>query len=486
MKIFLLLIFLSSFTYAETFSMRDCMLLPITDTAGNSFGYKIYEQLERKLKNDGWCNYKSNSEVISIFSKYREKLPTYLNDENVIKTVANRLKVGTVIRVNLEYEVDKINVELTILGDNGKDVYLQEKALLNEVSESLVMTTILNWLDLYQATIPYDGKVVGVLGEQVTFDFPQSEKVTVGQEFIIKRMIIKKRHPLLKKVVEWDTVMLAKGKIFNTSRDQALGVIKVYTTNKKVRTGDWVKLEEIDSNKYLRDKRFKSQRENTYGKLGELTIAFSTTSHTASTSAVTGSNKLGGFIYGINLEAEAWMTRNYFAIGEFSRRVGSLSSTSGSPTSDSSGQNSGVIKIGGGYKYLPMNFFYGPQVNLYGGWAKYSYQLDKSATDGFGSNSMSGFFLGVGGSIPLKKSLRVFGKGEVIPFGDFSDEDNIYGTKESVSSMTFQVGAHYYWSPTIKILGAFEILNNSAKTSGSNSEVSYRDTSLKFGGVFTF
>ncbi|MBD66919.1 MAG: hypothetical protein CME62_17080 [Halobacteriovoraceae bacterium] len=462
------------------------MLLPITDTAGNSFGYKIFELLEAKLTEEKWCEYQSSSDVIGIFSKYRDKLSTYLRDENVLKTVADRLKVGTIIRVSLEYEVDKINVEMTVIGENGKDIYLQEKALLNEVNEDLVMTTLGNWLELYESSIPYDGKVVGVLGEQVTFTVPGHKNVSIGQDFIVKRLISKKRHPLLKKVVEWDNIMLAKGKVFNKSSGQGLGIIKVYTTNRRVNTGDWIKLEKVNPNKIIDDKRFEEEKANTYGKLGELTIAFSLGSHTASTSAVSGNNKMAGLIYGINLEAEAWMTRNYFAIGEFSRQVGNLDSQSGSPDSDTSGQNSGTFKIGGGYKYLPMGFFYGPQVNLYGGWVKYSYQLDKSATDGFGTNSISGFFLGVGGSIPLQKTIRVFGSGEILPFGDFNDEDNIFGSTDAVSSMAFEAGVHYYWSPLIKIVGAFEVLNNSAKTGGSNSEVSYRDTSLKFGGVFTF
>ena len=47
--LFLLVTFGTS-VKAETFSMRDCMLLPITDSAGNALGFKVYEALEAHLK----------------------------------------------------------------------------------------------------------------------------------------------------------------------------------------------------------------------------------------------------------------------------------------------------------------------------------------------------------------------------------------------------------------------------------------------------
>ena len=152
--IFLMLTFFSSTSFAENFSMRRCMLLPITDTAGNSLGYKVFERVEKKLKSAGWCDYVSSSEVIGIFSKYREKLSQYLKDENVLKTVARRLKVGTIFRVSLEYDIDKVNVQFDVIGENGTDIYMSEKTIINEVHVDPVMTTVSNWLDIFETSIP--------------------------------------------------------------------------------------------------------------------------------------------------------------------------------------------------------------------------------------------------------------------------------------------------------------------------------------------
>ncbi len=178
-KILFFLVFVASLARAESYSMRDCMLLPITDTAGNSLGYTVFEKVERQLKEQGWCEYKSSSEVIEIFSKYRDRLPEYLKNENVLKTVADRLQVGTLIRVEIKYEVDKLEVSLDIIGENGKDIYMSEKTIINSMDADLATNTINNWLELYEATIPYDGKVIGVLGDQVTFVVSKNKTLNI-------------------------------------------------------------------------------------------------------------------------------------------------------------------------------------------------------------------------------------------------------------------------------------------------------------------
>ena len=123
---------ISSFNlYAnEKYSMRSCMILPISDDIGSSLAFKVFDNLEGYLKSAGWCDYKSSADVLGIFSKYRNNLEAYLEDENVIRTVADRLKVGSLIRVKLKLEVDKVNIHLTIIGENGSDIYFDEKTAM--------------------------------------------------------------------------------------------------------------------------------------------------------------------------------------------------------------------------------------------------------------------------------------------------------------------------------------------------------------------
>ena len=133
-----------------------------------------------------------------------------------------------------------------------------------------------------------------------------------------------------------------------------------------------------------------------------------------------------------------------------------------------------------------MGYFYGPQVNFYGGWGKYSYSLDESSTDGFGENDISGIILGVGGNIPLKKGLRLYASGEIMPFADFNDEDNVFGGSKSISSTALDIGVIYYWSPAMKLTAGIDIISNAMRFSGANSELKYSETNFNAGAQFSF
>lgn len=486
-KILLIISIISSFAFAETYSMRDCLVLPVTDSAGNSLGLEIYEDIEYYLKEKAWCNYSSNADLFEIFSKYRQSLKFHLEDPNVLRTVADRMKVGTMIRIDIKYEVNQAAVTMDVIGENGKDVYFSETTILAEVNAPTVVNTIKNWLEIYESSIPYHGKVVGVLGDQITFTVPKHLKIKVGQEIRVRRFVKKTRHPLLKKVVEWDADLVARGRLSNLNNGQALGVIKVYERGDKVVVGDWVKIDKfIPQAKYLPNEDKVNDLNNQFGKLGFFTLYFDLDS--ASVGTNTNENiKVGGFVYGVSAQVEAWITRQYFALGEFSRRLGTLKEESGSPGNSSVDYTAGVIRVGGGYKHLPLGFFFGPQIDLYGGYASYSYNVEESATDGFGANSISGFFLGVGGNMPLQRGIRLFGSAEYMPFPTFEDEDSIFGSNKSASSLVFRAGVKYQFSPLVTIDGAFEQQNNSAKFSnGNTSQVSYKDSIFRIGGSFIF
>lgn len=482
----LILIIISTNIRAENFSMRDCMLLPITDSAGNALAFKVYEKLEDHLKDQKWCKYKSSADLLGIFSRYRDRLKSHLQDPAVLKTVATRLRAGTLIRIDLEFEVNSIHLSMEVIGENGEDVYFKENEMIKNADADKIFATVKNWLELYEASIPYDGQVLGVLGDQVTFNLPENKKYGIGQGFKIKRLIKKTKHRLLKTVVEWDALVIARGKIFNISKDQALGVIKVYTANKKIKAGDWIKLEKYNLNKVLDDKKYPDSNKYQFGKLGVVSINMNLSSSSVGTSPSGGSIKNSGFTYGIGVNTEAWVTRNYFVIGEFSRSVGNLKKSSGSPTLETASITSGVLKIGGGFKYLPMGFFYGPQVNLYGGYANYSYNVESSTDDGFGENSISGFFLGIGGSMPLQKRFRIVGKGEIIPYSGFEDSSNTFGSVKSSGSMYFKVGASYQYNRSMTIDGGFEVINNSARFKSGITQVNYRNSVFKIGLTFVY
>ncbi|MGE3608832.1 MAG: hypothetical protein AB7I27_04520 [Bacteriovoracaceae bacterium] len=484
-KLIALVVFLVSFETLAQSSMRRCTLLPITDSVGGAIGFKVYEKLEAQLKKSNWCTYVSTSSMMSVFSKYRENLPQYLKTKEVVKTVAEKLQVGSLIRVDLVNEVDGIEVQMDVVGENGEDLYFSEKSLLNKDDIDLIGQTVKNWLDMYSKMIPYDAKINGILGEQITLDVGKGFPIHVGQNFVVKRLIAKKKHPLLKKIVDWDVLVLAEGKVFNISDNQALGMVKVYKTDKKLMPGDWVRLEPFQET-VLRDPTLEEKNDEQPGTLGILSVALFGSSSSVDTNPSSGPIRMSGNLLGLDLRGEGWITRNYFGALEIIRSMGSMSKTSGNPQLSKVNVTQSTYKLTGGYKYLPIGFFYGPQIDLFGGYGVHNFDLNNSSQDGFGQNSISGLILGTRVNIPMNREFRFFAAAEFMPFPTFKDNDGNYGSAKTTSAMELEIGLKYQYTPRITIDGSVDTISRKATFSSGNKEVSYKDNLLKIGMSFNF
>lgn len=486
MKIILLVILLlGSLTSLAQSSMRRCTLLPVTDSVGGAIGFKVFEEVERDLRRSNWCTYVSNSSLINVFSRYRENLPQYLKTKEVLATVADKLKVGSLVLVTMKNEVNGIEVEMNVWGEDGEDLYFSEKSLLKKDDVETISQTVKNWLDVYSKTIPYDAKINGILGDQITLDVGKGYPINEGQKFVIKRPLHKKKHPLLKKIVDWDTTVLAEGKVFNISENQALGMVRVYKTDQKLKAGDWVRLEEFRQDVIV-DPNLGDEKTESPGTLGILSLALFGSASSVDTSAPTGSNRMSGNLFGVDFRVEGWITRQYFAALEIERSLGSLSKSSGNPDKSDINVNNGIFKLTGGYKYLPIGFFYGPQFDIYTGYVNHTFDLDLSETDGFGKNSISGLVFGTAANIPLNREFRVFALGEFIPFPSFKEDDDIYGTAKSVTAMELEIGIRYQYTARTTLDGSVESISRKAKFGGALKEISYKDNRLKFGVSFNF
>ncbi len=486
MKFILILItfLVGSQLWAQS-SMRRCTLLPITDSVGGAIGFKVFEQVEEELKKSNWCTYISNSNLISVFSRYRENLPQYLKSKEVLVTVSEKLKVGSLILVSLKNEINGIDAEIKIYGENGEDLYFSEKTSLKTDEIDVVSDAVNNWLEVYAKTIPYDAKINGVLGDQITLDVGKGYPINIGQKFLVKRPIQTKKHPLLKKIVDWETLLLAEGKIFNISDNQALGILKAYKSDKKVVAGDWVRLEEFKEEEKEINEEEKKEDE-TPGTLGILSMALFGSASSVDTKTPSDSNRMSGNIFGVDFRLEGWITREYFAAIEIERALGSLKETSGNPSKSTVNVNNSTFKLTGGYKYLPIGFFFGPQIDIYTGYVKHTFDLDVSETDGFGKNSISGIVLGTAVNVPLNREYRLVAQAEFIPLPTFSEEDSIYGSAEMATSMELEIGVKYQYATRMTIDGTIETLSNKARFNGTYKEVSYKDNRVKLGLSFNF
>lgn len=479
-----LLVILSTQVMASE-SMRHCMLLPVTDGVDNKIGFKVFEDIESYIKDGDWCTYKSNSELINILGQYSKNLDSHLTNKDVLKVVADKTKAGTLIRITLAIGSGSTDVRVEVIGENGEDKYFKEQTQLKSVDPTVIAQTVRNWLDVYEKTIPYNGRIKGVLGDQFTIDIGKKSSIYNGSEITIERPTGKRQHPLLKEIIDYQTEKIAEARVFDVSETQAQAKVISYEGNKKLKIEDWVKVRSTETRKVVEQVAYGDKADNEFGKLGSLGI-FLTVGNGSVSQTGSSERKMDGMMIGGDIEAELWATRNWWAGLDFGKRFGSYKKDVGNFSSDSNSTDNTAVRLKVGYKYLPLGFFYGPQIDVYGGFARYTYGMSTNSTDGFTEFTFSGLLLGARGSLPIVEQIGAYLLIDFLLTSAYKEKVKIFGEDDSSSNYRLEIGAQYAWATNITLSGGIQILSNKASFNGLTKEEQFKDTSAKLGAIFTF
>lgn len=461
------------------------MLLPVTDGADGKTGFKVFEDVENYIKDGTWCTYKSNSELINILGQYSKNLENHLSNKDVLKVVADKTKAGTLIRISLALGANSSDVKVEIVGENGEDRYFKEQTQLRTNDPSVISQTVKNWLDVYEKTIPYSGRVKSVLGDQFTIDIGKKSQIFNGSEIVIERPTAKRQHPLLKEIIDYQTEKIADAKVFDVGDTQAQAKVTSYEGNKKLRIDDWVKVRSVESRKVIEQVQYGDKEDTEFGKLGTLGIFLSVGSGSI-TQTGTSEKSMSGMLVGGDVEAEIWATRNWWAGFDFGKKFGSYKKDKGSFSSDSNTTDNSAVRVKFGYKYLPLGFFYGPQIDVYGGYGKYTYGMSTNATDKFTEFTFSGLLLGARGSLAVMEKTRMYLLIDFLLTSSYKEKVRMFGSDESSSNYRLEFGGQYSYETNITLSAGLQILSNKANFSGATKEEQFKDTSAKVGAIFTF
>lgn len=487
--VFVFLLMISFKSFADQ-SMRRCMLLPVSDSVGGAIGFKVFEDLEYYLKNSHWCYYRSNSDIIDILSNYKTNLHEHLKNAEVIKILGEKTRAGSLIRVHLKSDLEGMEIALDVLADNGEDFLFKERTRIagNEIGE--ITQVLKNWLDQYEKRIPYDGRVIGVLGDQYTVDIGREYGVLANQTAKILRPTEKRKHPLLQEVIEYETEVIADGVIFHVVDNQSQGRVIAYQGNKKLAMNDWLVLTKNQDPEALEKVPYATVDEDkdySFGRIGSLTLSFVAGQGSATRLNTNQNiNKVGGALWGADLNLEIWATRNFWFGFDFGKTVGTYKKKEGAATSPDNSVSPGYYKVKFGYKYLPLGFFYGPQVDGYIGYARYSYSFDTSTVDSLSNMSFKGLLFGTRGTIPFMKKYKAYLELDFIFKPNFSEDVSLNGEADSRSNFNLGFGVIYDYTPVMSLTGGFDYSQNSAKFVNPERELKLKDTSFKVGAIFTF
>ena len=441
--------------------MRRCLLLPIHYENDEKLSFKVFEELENYLRMSPWCYYRSNSAILEILSPYKTNLDQYLAKKDVLKIIAQKTGSGSLIKVKLNPKETGVGLSMDVVGANGSDIYLSKSSHFGRANSYVIAQMVKNWLEEYQQSIPYHGLVVDVFGNTFTTDIGSDSELYAGSEVTILRPGKKKRHPLLKEVVEYESIPVGEGKISRVTSNQGEGSVITYEAPHTLKLGDWIRIKEHQKREFLKIDQYKRKNNYKFGKIGEWGISFP-----ISASNQQGSKqKINTAGLGLELTGELWITRKYWTSFSYSRKLGVF---------EYQGLNKNSrLRFKAGYRYLPLEFFHGPQVNVFLGYGQYQYNLKFD-----NSGSFQGLLFGLSGHLPLKKMFALNAEFGFIPSASQSDPDS--EKDSSGSSYHLETGFSYWYNPRSKFFTSYEFINN------SSDRVKVRESRLRTGLAFIF
>jgi hypothetical protein len=383
-----------------------------------------------------------------------------------------------------------MKVKVDVVGPNGKDNYFSQTTEINSDEIGVIAQTVNNWLDVYEKNIPYDGRVVGVLGQQFTVDI--GEQAGIYNDYTIKvvRPVKKQRHPLLKEIVEWKTMPVAEAKIFHVGKSQSQAKVIKYDRETLIQPEDWIIISKNNANQTTERLKYTPMRDEksdqfSFGKLGQVGL-FLNIGSGSNTITGTSFKKIGGFTGGVGLSGEIWATRNYWVSMHIDKHFGSYSKKEGTLQNDSNSLSYSAFKLKAGYKYLPLGFFYGPQVDAYVGYSSYSYGFDSQTSDEITAVKFKGLLLGGRGSMPLIKDVRIYMSLDFIFKPGYAEDIQVFGEADSTSNYNIELGGNYKYSPNMYFDGGISYVSNSARFENPDKEVSLKNTNFRVGAKFNF
>lgn len=466
-------------------SMRRCMILPIQDSVGGAIGHEVFKKIERYFSETTWCEYESNSPILDILSNYRQNLHEHLENPDVLSVIAERTNAGSLIRIKLISDINALEVELSILGSNGEDLLFREELRMKTDDTDRIARQLINWLNEYKEKIPYDGIVTGVLGNQIVFNTGKKYGVYESQEIGIYRFKQKEVHPLLKEVVKWDREKIARGLTTNISDRQTQAEITRVEEDQRVESGDWVILKRDQDRESQIVQPFDITNEKRFGQLGTISFGVKVGRGTNNLNDSDESKKMRGHNLGINLESEVWITRNYWAGVEMSKGFGHYRRSSGEFEDTTNTLSKTRFKLLAGYKYLPMGFFYGPQINAIIGYARYGYGFDNNLQDAIVNVNYSGLLLGLKGMLPIQDRVRLRLEIDFIVSPSFSEDVLANGRSQSSSNYNLKIGTSYIYSRNATL--DLTIDHTTSKTNfQTDRKQELKNTNVIFGTTITY
>lgn len=469
-KLLLLLLATVSLNAYANIQLHKCFLLPITDNLQGAVSDEIFSLTQSVLRSSSWCELQENPKLLTLLTKYKKQLGGHLKNSEVIKLVSLRSNAGSIIRVKLKYKVKDVTLNIDVIDSNGTEYLLRDEYKLKDDSIANIMTNIKTSLNNYSADFPYQGVVVDTVADNIIIKAINGNKFVFRDELEISRPISPIKHPLLKKVVEWNVEKIGVGKVERKNKN----VVTVKINNPKIKKGFWVGLKRpAPEVKYIPTDLRKARH---YAEFFEIKGLGLLSMPKAANSYNSVEEKFSGYQLGIDAEGALNLTQNIVTIGRIHQSIGLLG--------DAKATTKSTYKLDLGYRYNLSYENKGTYIIPFLGYHLYSYNVKEAEGQYFGTSSFDSFTCGLLGSYEFNDIYTLNYRFDLGMSSSASHSPNIYGSSTSTRVGSVELGLRYNYEKHYDIYGGIEHAQSSAYY--GDDSITYSSTNFKAGLIYKY
>lgn len=408
----------------QDLNLKKVILLPVADNVSGIYAKPVEEELQNQINADlQWSLVKAPTANIDIFQL-----------EDSPQQVAQLLKSAGaegLLLARMTKGPNGINGALTLfVGRDGLPLVQENLVNYKGFDIADVRTEFRRMYTQIKTRLPYKGVILSRRGQQVTLSLGSSYGLRPNMNVTVLQIVKLNRHPKLKFMVSNEKEVLGRVQLSKVEEHLSFGNIVferepgVVAVGAKILPEEFVKYSSpvtTPDGKILQSISERQDKEVAFGsspqewvpesppQYGKIAVLAGLSNYDQNTTYQAGGSISGtnGLAPNIMVRGELWVNPNWFVGFGLRQSVFSVSNDLATSTPSKLNMSLGQYQVNAGYNFLMSNDFFGPKLQVSGGFNNTNFRIDDSTPQAFSSMNYSGFVLGLAGQFPLSEEVPV-------------------------------------------------------------------------------
>lgn len=426
----------------QELTVKSVTAVPFTDNIKGIYAKPLFKKFQELLNNDKSWSYEVAPETVSVPLDLDE-------DPSTVKNLLGLTKSQGLFTFRITRGPKGLNGKLIFfVGPSGRPLLQEELSDYQGFEVADLEKQLTAMYERLKARMPYRGMVLSRRGQEVTINLGYKTGIKNNDEVSVVQVLKVQRHPKLQFMINTEKTILGKIKVFKTDEYLSFGHITyerepgTIQVSSKLLPQDFVHYNEpiLQNGKVIPGLENRKDRDLSYGnspqewlpqappQYGRIAILAGLGNYSISSSlSPSAIDASSSFIPEIAVKGELWLSSEWNILYNIRQSVFSTTNPLAGSTPGTLNMSLSSYGVLGAYNFLMSEDFFGPKIQLSGGYSSYDSHSDQSTPLAFTNMKYSGLVIGILGQFPLTEEIPL----------DLGAQFNMFlssGLSESVAS----------------------------------------------------